>query len=78
MEGVTVNDFSLRDAQGKSLKLYLWNSPRTMGYGDETVVHLAVDQAAEAAQPWTLRFKTKPEAHVPFEITISGIKPQKK
>jgi hypothetical protein len=78
MDGVTVDDFSLQDAQGKSLKLYLWNSPRTMGYGDETVVHLMVDHAAGAPQPWTLRFKTKPQAHVPFDITVSGIRPRSK
>ncbi len=78
MENTTVDDFGLQDAQGKPLKLYLWSPPRTMAYGDSTVVHLAVDGAREAPQPWTLRFKTKPHAFVPFEITITGIEPRNK
>lgn len=73
MEGVTVDDFSLKDAQSKKLKLHLWSPPRTMGFGDPTVVHLEVDGAVEGTHPWVLRFKTKPEAHVPFELSISGI-----
>jgi hypothetical protein len=78
MEHVTVEDFSLQDSQGRHFKLYLWNSPRTMGYGDSTVIHLVVDRSADAVQPWTLRFKSKPEAHVPLALMISGIEPRKR
>src|SRR5947209_5180326 len=73
MEGVTVDDFSLEDAHGRNLKLYLWSQPRSMGYGDPTVVHLEVADAAKAPQPWVLRFRTKPGDHVPFEINIPDI-----
>jgi hypothetical protein len=78
MEQVTIEDFDLQDSQGKHLKLYLWNSPRSMGYGSPTVVHLVVDRSADAVQPWTLRFRSKPEAHVPFDLVISGIEPRKR
>jgi hypothetical protein len=77
MEDVTVDDFSAQDAHGKNLKLYLWGRPRTMGFGSPTVIHLEVERAAEAAQPWALHFKTKPKAFVPFEINIPGIEAPK-
>lgn len=77
MEHVTVEDFSLQDAQGKNIKLYLWCYPRTMSYGDATVIHLVVDHAADAAKPWTLSFESKLHAHVPIELAITGIEPRK-
>jgi hypothetical protein len=79
MDSVTVEDFSLRDAKGQEMKIYLWTpTPRGMGFGDDTIIHLAVDHAGDAPQPWTLHFKSKPKAFVPIELTITGIEPRKK
>jgi len=73
MEDVTAANFSLRDVHGKDAKLYLWSKPRTMGYGDSTVIHLLVDHAAVVAQPWHLRFKSRAGAFVPFDVLIPDI-----
>jgi len=78
VDRVTVEDFSLRDSQGKNIKLYLRSHPQNTGYGEATVVHLRVANALDAVQPWTLHFKSKPETFVPFELTITGIEPPKK
>lgn len=77
MEKVTVEDFSLEDSAGKKVKLYLWNQPRTMGYRDSTLIHLIADHSKDAVQPWTLRFKSKPNTHVEFDLHIIGIEPRK-
>ncbi len=79
MESVTVEDFSLRDANGHGVKIYLWTlTPRSMGYGDDTIIHLAVDHAGDAPQPWTLHFKSKPKAVVPIELMITDIEPRRR
>ncbi len=76
LDNVTVEDFSLRDAKGQEMKIYLWTSPRGMAYGDANVIHLVVAKAGDASQPWTLHFKSK-KALIPIELTITGIKPRK-
>jgi len=78
MEDVSVQDFSLLDSHGRVIKLNLWTSPRTIKYGDVTVIHIVVNDPADAIQPWILHFKTKPEALVPIDLTISGVEPRKK
>jgi hypothetical protein len=78
MEDVSVEDFSLLDSHGRVIKLNLWTSPRAIEHGDSTVIHIVVDHPADAVQPWTLHFKTKPEALVPVDLTISGVEPRKK
>ena len=79
MDSVTVEDFTLRDAKEQEMKIYLWTlKPRSMGYGDSTIIHLAVDHAGDAPQPWTLHFKSKPKAFVPIELTINGIEPRRR
>jgi len=79
LDSVTAEDFSLRDSKGQEMKIYLWTlTPRSMGYGDDTIIHLAVDHAGDAPQPWTLHFKSKAKAFVPIELTITGIEPRKK
>ena len=78
LDSVTVEDFSLRDAKGQEMKIYLWTpAPRSMGYGDDTVIHLVVDHAGDAPQPWVLHFRSE-RAAIPIELTITGIKPRKK
>lgn len=72
---ITADDFSLQNAKGQDMKFYLWTIPRGAGYGDATVVHLVVDHAGDTPRPWSLRLKSKPHAHVPFEIVITGIEP---
>ena len=49
-----------------------------MAYGNATVIHLSVDGAGEAPQPWTLHFKSPPKALVQVELTIDSVKPRKK
>ena len=39
-----------------------------------TIIHLAVDHAGIAPQPWTLHFRSK-KALIPIELTIPNIKP---
>jgi len=77
LDHVTVEDFSLLDAQGKQMKLYLWSSPRGMAYGDSDVFHLIVHHSTDSPQPWILRFKSKPKAFVPVDLSITGIEPRK-
>ena len=77
MDKVTVEDFKLQDSQGRDIKLFLWTQPRGMGYGEATVIHLAVNSSTNAVQPWTLSFKTA-DVMVPLDLTITGIEPRKK
>ena len=77
LDHITVEDFTLQDSQGKDIKLYLRSSPRGMPYGGSEVVHLVVDHAASASQPWTLRLKAKAKALVPLELSITGIEPRR-
>lgn len=78
LDHVSVEDFRLQDAKGQEVKIYLWSSPRGMAYGSATVIHLGVDRAGDAPQPWTLHFRSKPKAFVPVELTIPGIKPHRR
>jgi hypothetical protein len=77
MENVTVEDFKLEDSTGKAVKLYLWTKPRTIGYRDSTVVHLIADLSEDPVPPWTLRFKSKTNAFVQFDLQIAGLEPRK-
>ena len=80
---ITVEDFSLRDADRHEMRIYLRTSPQDVqdiAYGEATVIHLmvALPHALTAPQPWTLRFKTKPGEHTyPLDLMISGIKLRK-
>lgn len=77
LDDVTAEDFSLLDSQGSGVKLYLRSSPKGVAYGASEVIHLIVDHAANAPQPWALRFKSKPKAHVPIDLSITGIEPKR-
>jgi hypothetical protein len=77
MQNAAVTDFNLRDQQGKDIKIYLWGAPRGIAYGEMTVAHVHVDNPY-ASQPWTMHYKSKPNAVVPFELTIDGIVTDKK
>lgn len=77
LESVTAEDFELKDVKGQQRKIYLWTqSPRGMGLGDDSVIHLVIDDPGDAPQPWTLHFRSK-KALVPIELTITDIKPRK-
>jgi hypothetical protein len=78
---ITVEDFSLRDAKGQEMRIYLRTSPQDVygiNYGEATLIHLLVQDAVKAPQPWTLHFKTKPGEfnHPLLDLTITGIKPR--
>jgi hypothetical protein len=73
MGDVTVQDFKLQDSAGKNIELYLWSVPRTIGYQDCTVIHLVAARSIDSAEPLTLSFKSKPNAHVPIDLSITGI-----
>ena len=75
-DSITIEDFSLQDAKGQVMKIYLRTLPRGMAYGEASVIQLRVANATEAPQPWTLRLKSKPEAHHPIYLSISGINPR--
>jgi hypothetical protein len=77
MEGVTVEDFSFTDSKGKDIKLYLWNVPRTISYGNSTVIHLVTQYNTNMAPPLNLTFQSKTNSFVQFKLSISGIDPQK-
>jgi len=77
VDGVTVTNFSLRDANKNEMKIYLGTHPNGMAYGEANVFHLRV-YGADAPQPWTLHFDSGPKAFVPIELTIADIKPRKK
>jgi hypothetical protein len=78
---ITVEDFSLRDAKGQEMTIYLRTSPQDgegIAYGEATLIHLLVQYAGKTPQPWTLHFKTKPGEHnYRLELTITGIKLRK-
>ena len=77
---ITVGDFSVRDADGQEMTIYLRTSPQDVkgiANGETTVIHLmvALPHARKSPQPWTLHFKTKPsEDYQPLDLTITGIK----
>ena len=72
---VTPEDFVLKDSRGRVLKLELRTPPQPIAFGDATVLHIFVPRTADDSRPWTLRFKSNFNAKVPFDISISGIKP---
>lgn len=72
---ITSEDFALKDSRGKALKLELRNPPQPIIIGDATVLHIFVPKTAGDSRPWTLRFKSNLNAKIPFDISISGIKP---
>jgi hypothetical protein len=76
LEGATVKNFSLHDANGQEMKIYLRTAPRGMAYGEPNVIQLLVDKAAEAPQPWTLHFECK-DAFTVVDLKITDINPQK-
>ena len=76
LRGVTVKNFSLRDANGKEMKIYLRTAPQDMPNDEATVALLLVDKPEAAPQPWTLHFETR-EPLTPIALTITGIKPPK-
>jgi hypothetical protein len=78
---ITIEDFSLRTADGQKMTFYLRTSPQDMeyiAYGEAILIHLLVQYPEKAPQPWTLHFKTKPGEHnYPLDLTITGIKLRK-
>ena len=70
---VTVNNFSLQDANGKYGHLVLHSLPRTVAYGEATSIHLALIDYAGLVYPWVLTFKTEPSAFVPIYLSITNI-----
>jgi hypothetical protein len=72
---IAAEDFALKDSRGKALKLELRTRPEPMAFGDATILQIFVPNTAGASRPWTLRFKSNFNAKVPFDISISGIKP---
>ena len=72
---ITAEDFTLKDSHGRTLKLELRTPPQPMIFGDVTILHIFVPMTAGDSRPWTLRFKSNLNSKVPFDISISGIKP---
>ena len=68
-------DFTLKDSHGKALKLELRSPPQPIIFGDATILQVFVPRTAGDSRPWTLRFKSNLNAKIPFDISISGIKP---
>lgn len=77
MEGVTAEDFNIQDAKGKELEHYLSALPEGLAYNQATTIHLKVKRTENTPTPWTLHFKSKPKAFVPFDLKIDGIDPSK-
>ncbi len=77
---ITVGDFSVRDADGHEMRIYLRTSPQDVkgiANGETTVIHLmvALPHALKAPQPWTFHFKKKPsDDYQPLDLTITDIK----
>jgi hypothetical protein len=77
---ITVEDFSVRDADGQAMTIYLRTSPQDVKgihNGVATVIHLmvALPHARKSPQPWTFHFKTKPGDFIQtLDLTIAGIK----
>ena len=68
-------DFTLKDSHGKALKLELRSPPQPIIFGDATILQIFVPRMAGDSGPWTLRFKSNVNSKVPFDLSISGIKP---
>ena len=74
---ITTTNFSLRDANGQKMDVYLRSSTEdvVITYGMPTVIQLEVTTRG-APQPWTLHFHSQSGPyHDPFDLTITGIKP---
>ncbi|HXI71525.1 MAG TPA: hypothetical protein VNN22_14315 [Verrucomicrobiae bacterium] len=76
---ITVEDFSVRDAEGQVMTIYLRTSPQDVKgihNGRATVIHLevALPHALKSPQPWMFHFKAKPDFGQSLDLTISGIK----
>jgi hypothetical protein len=72
---ITREDFVLKDSRGRVLQLELRSPPQPIGLGVATVLQIFVPRTTADSQPWTLRFKSNLNSKVPFDISISGIKP---
>ena len=72
---IASEDFTLKDSHGKALKLELRSPPQPIIFGDATLLQIFVPVTAGDSRPWTLRFKSNLNSKVPFDISISGIKP---
>ena len=72
---IASEDFTLKDSHGKALKLELRSPPQPIILGDATILQIFVPRTAGDSGPWTLRFKSNVNAKVPFDLSISGIKP---
>ena len=72
---ITAEDFALKDSRGKALKLELRAPPQPIIFGDATILQIFVPRTAGDSKPWTLRFKSNVNSKIPFDISISGIKP---
>jgi hypothetical protein len=72
---IAVEDFTLKDSRGRVIKLELRDRPQPISYGEATVIQIFAPKTAEDGRPWTLRFKSTSMAKIPFDISISGIKP---
>jgi hypothetical protein len=72
---ITAEDFALKDSHAKALRLELRTPPQPMIFGDVTILHIFVPRTAGDSRLWTLRFKSNLNSKVPFDISISGIKP---
>ena len=72
---ISSEDFTLKDSRGKTLKLELRSPPQPIIFGDVTILQILVPRTAGDTRPWTLRFKSNVNSKVPFDISISGIKP---
>ena len=72
---IASDDFALKDSRGKALKLELRSPPQPIIIGDVTILQIFVPRTADDSRPWTLRFKSNVNSKVPFDISISGIKP---
>ena len=72
---IASEDFTLKDSHGKALKLELRSPPQPIIFGDATILQIFVPRTAGDSGPWTLRFKSNVNSKVPFDLSISGIKP---
>jgi hypothetical protein len=72
---VASENFTLKDSRGRVMKLELRDPPQPISFGEATVLQVFVPKTAEESKPWTLRFKSTSAAKVPFDVSISGIKP---
>jgi hypothetical protein len=78
---ITARDFSLRDATGNEMKIYLRTLPqdvKDIAYGEVTVIHLMVQYSGKTPQPWMLQFTNPDKVHQPLGLTITGIELRKR